>query len=359
MALQILKELKAENIDTYSRIQCSGFLHDQKDHFCKQTIDIFDEYNFFDEFQYVRNKTKTWKLRKLITQVQDDFDRFNPNMILTFTDNNCAYQEALKQWKNKTKIVLFHEGYGDYSAPTNNYWYLYITLMVWPYRFIPNTRSYTGLYKYSFLLQPDIIHRNFPIKKVQIPTGFIKSIFFKPSILETEIDPGSIFLTLSGKDWVGNQKLHTYLQKCVKKLEITERRIYMKIAPNVDPKSYNFLSHKNGITLIEDPYSTSESYCYHPHFDYIVTDESSAVINAIYGGVQKTFFFLNEEIQKNGCYSYDDNDLITMLKDHNYINLVTIDEMVDLIKNNYSNTTFIDNIACLSVANELWNIMNE
>ncbi len=362
MALQILEEFKSAQVDIYTSIYCSGFLHDQKDKFCASTIELFDENCFLDEFQYNRKRTQTWKLRGLIRKIRKSFDYFKPDMVLTFTDNSYIYQSSFKRWKSSAKIVLFHEGYGDYAAPTSKLReilpYLYIQIVVWPYTYLPVVRSYTGLYDYSFLLQPDIVDRDFIFKKIQIPSNFMKSIFYKETALAADIEPKSILFTLSGKDWANDKKLKAYLQNCVLKLQPLNRRIYIKIAPNVNSEDYKFLLQDGLVTLIDDPQLTSESYCYHPSFDYIVTDESSAVINAMYGGVQKTFFFLNGEIQKEGVYKYESNALLKFLQNKKYINQVTIKAMVEQIKNNIHNKNFIDTISCESVGNELRGILN-
>ena len=361
MAVQILHELKLSKVEVYSRIFCSGFLHDQRESFCKDTIDSFNEHCFINEFCYTANRWKTWKLRRLINEVGEQFKTFSPNLVIVFTDNSYIYQDALKSWKKRIKIVLFHEGYGDYSDPTSTLReslpYRYIQMMVWPHTYYPVTRSYTGLYDYSFLLQPDLVNRDFPFEKNQIPTDFIKSIYYKEPVLEAEISAGSILLTFSGKDWVNDKKLKEYLISCVRKLNTVNRNIYMKIAPNVNPAEYQFLTEHLGVMIIDQPSFTSESFCYHPNFDYVVTDESSAVINAIYGGVKKTFFFLNAEIQQQGIYRYDKNDLVKYLQQRELICQVGVDAMVTMIASKHLNSHFIESTSAKSVGDVLKGVL--
>ena len=223
MAIQILKEFRALEVNVYTKIFCSGFLHNQKDNFCADTLKLFDENCFINEFQYIVKRNYTWKLRPLIRKVRQQFDHFKADMIITFTDNSYIYQHAFSIWKSTAKIVLFHEGYGDYSAPTNTLRekipYLLIQVMVWPYTFNPVFRSYTGLYDYSFLLQPNVVERDFSFRKFQIPAHFLKSIYYKEKMILTDIAPNSILFTLSGKDWANNKRLKQYLLDCIRQLQ--------------------------------------------------------------------------------------------------------------------------------------------
>jgi len=364
MAIQILNELNLAKPVVISQIFCSGLLHDQKDKFCNNTIDSFDDAVFINEFQYASVKNKVWKLRGLINKVAKNFFSFSPDIVITFTDNSYIYQHSFMQLKKRTntKIVLFHEGYGDYSEAATSIRtllpYYYIRMLVWPFTFRPVTRSYTGLYNHSFLLEPDIVNRSFLFKKIQIPSSFIKSVFYKDKVLEKEIEKESIFLVLSGKDWINDPKLRKYLILSLRSLNTSQCRIYMKISPNVKRSDYEFLTHNNQVTIIDDQSTTSESFCYHPNFKYIVTDESSAIINAIYGGVKSTIFFLNEDIQNKGLYTYDKNDLLDLLKLKGFIYQVTIDKMLEMVNSNFENENFIVDHKSNEVGEELCKLLH-
>lgn len=359
MAVQLLMDFRRLNLNISSQIFCSGLLHNQKNTFCSDHINSFDESIFINDFQYASVCNNVWKLRGLIKDVKKKFLNFKPDIVLTFTDNSYIYQHSFRFLKSKrnTKVVLFHEGYGDYSEAAASFRtllpYYYIRAAVWPFTFRPVTRSYTGLYDYSCLLQPDLVARNFLFKKIQIPFSFMKSVFYNSEALEYELEKESIFLVLSGKDWANNQKLKTYLLSVLRSLKKTNRRVYLKTSPNVSVRDYQFLTNDNLVKIIEKPNITSESFCYHPNIKYIVTDESSAVTNAIFGGVKNTFFFLNEEIQYKGIYKYDKNDLLESLKSKGLIYQTTVVKMTEMIKCNFNNTNFIDDIETNNIVEEL------
>jgi hypothetical protein len=368
MAVQLLIDFRRLNLNISSQIFCSGLLHDQKNTFCSDHINSFDESIFINEFQYVPVGSNVWKLRGLIKDVEKKFVNFRPDIIITFTDNSYIYQHSFRFLKAKrnTKVVLFHEGYGDYSEAAASLRtllpYYYIRVAVWPFTFRPVTRSYTGLYDYSCLLQPDLVARNFLFKKIQIPFSFMESVFYNSEVLEYELEKESIFLVLSGKDWANNRKLKTYLLAVLRSLKKTNRRVYLKTSPNVSGRDYQFLTNDNLVKIIEKPNITSESFCYHPNIKYIVTDESSAVTNAIFGGVKSTFFFLNEEIQYKGIYKYDKNDLLESLKSKGLIYQTSVVKMTEMIKCNFNNTNFIEDIETNNIVEELsklaWPVSN-
>ncbi len=341
MAVKILEELREAGVTVTSKIFCSAFLHDQKEEFCRHAIDQFDESTFIDDFVFIRNRLQTWKLRSLIRQVGNEFDEFSPDAIITFSENGCIYQNSYSRYKGKTDIILFHEGYGDYSDPISKFRevapYYYIKMCLWPYKFIPITRSYTGYYNYSFLLEPNIVQRPFEFEAIKIPNDFIKSIYYSKEIMSEIIDEDSVFVCLSGKDWSNDKGLREYLCYLFDCFSMLSNSIYIKLAPNVSVEGYGFLLENKKVTVLGNQDLTSESYCFHPNFKYIVTDESSAVVNAIYSGINKTYFFLNEEIQSKGCYQYDNNDLIKLLVSKKQIMQTDALNMVQLINSNYCN----------------------
>lgn len=338
MVLKILDALKSINLDCSTKIFCSGYLHDQGHMFCKSTINRFDYSIFINDFDYVRNKLKLWKLRYLVSSVNEEFNVFSPDAVITFSDNGYIYQDSYNRWNKKSKVILFHEGYGDYSDPVETkklITYYYIKLILFPYKYIPIARSYTGHYKYSFLLEPSLISRNFSFERVAISSSFIKSIYFSKKVIKEVIKPNSILVVLSGRDWINTKKLNEYFLYLFNLLGRIDRFIYVKIAPSRNISEYMFLSNNRTI-IIDNPKTTSEAYCFHDSFDYIVTDESSSVINAIYGGMQKTVFFLNQEIMRKGCSGYDRNDLVSYLIKEKKIVQTTVRDMVDMVNSNYS-----------------------
>jgi len=364
MALKILNELNNAGVNFRSKIFCSAFLHDQKNKFCNDTIDRFDEFIFIDDFNCVKIKLLTWKLRALVRKVNQEMDKFCPDTIITFSDNGYIYQDSLNLWRHKAKVVLFHEGYGDYSDPISDFLdllpYFYIKICLWPFQYKAITRSYTGYYKYSFLLEPSLVHRDFKFEKIKIPSDFIKEIYYKGTVVLEDIVPTSIFISLSGKDWVNDIKLREYICKLFEKLSGLKNIVYIKTSPARDPDEYDFLLDYENVVILKNPQYTSETYCFHDNFKYIITDESSAVVNAIYGGMNKTVFFLNSDIQTKGIYKYDRNYLLDFLIERKIIIQSNIDYIVKFISENKNKSNNIkEMVQGNAIGIELNRLMNE
>ena len=288
---------------------------------------------FFDDYPILKNKFKSFKLRGIINDINKITEKIEPNAIITFSDNNIIYQDMYKKWNTKSKVILFHEGYGDYSdiSITKRQYigFMLLKFIIWPHLFRVITRSYTGLYSHSFLTLPELVHRNFPMQKYVIPSIFFRDVFQKKC--NVQIEPKSVLVVFSGKNWL-KKKWNEYFFRLLNSINELNRQIYLKIAPSQNTNSYKqFIKPFNNISIIIDDEVTSESYCLHDNIDIIITDESSAVINSIFCEIKKEIYFLNKEIADLGIYHTDRNDLLNYLINKQIIFSSNIDNMVKLI----------------------------
>lgn len=361
MAEELIKEFKLTGHKIESFIYCSGFLYHGKENILAQKI--FDNYYFFNEHSLITNLLRFIELRSLIKRVKNHTIELSPDIILTFSDNSILYQSIFASLKKKVKIILFHEGYGDYSEiniSTKAYIYFLLQkILIYPYPFKIITRSYTDYYKYSFLLFPKFVERTHKFKKFLIPKQFMQNVYLQ-NFENKSIEKKSIFLCLSGKDWL-NGNLNQYFIQLLEKLNtLNNKKTYIKIAPHQSISDYQkVLDIYSNILLIDDASRTSEAYCTHENFDYIVTDESSSVVSAIFLGIEKTIFFLNSDIEVNGFYIYDKNDLVSYFVKQNIVKQNSLDETISKIRQGYCNSSAIHKAAAKSIGEQLEEIIND
>jgi len=362
MAKEIVHELnQLNNIKPETYIICSGYIYNDKDNITNEKL--FSKYYFVYEHPSYFNKLKFIELRKLIFKVTNIAKMIMPEIIMTFSDNPPLYQNLFYKMKNKSKIVLFHEGYGDYSDVNITFKgflaFLFQKITIFPYPFKIITRSYTDYYNYSFLLYPELIKRDHQFKKYKISKNFMKNVYSSKSVTSV-LDEKSIFLCLSAKDWLSS-KLQNYFEKVLTDLNKLPFNTYMKIAPHQSYESYKKILDKYiKINLIDDNENTSETYCLDKRFDFIITDESSAVINALFIGLNKGVYFLNKEIETNGFYKYDKNDLIKHLSEEGSIKQIGIEDVCREIKLNKSNFNCINmNENIKSISDNIMEILND
>jgi len=345
--LMMLRGLyKGLNIDN-NEIYCyfCGYLYQDK-------VALETEFNsinyFFDDHKFVLKRSfhKFIGIRRTIVNANNITDIINPDLIITFSDNRYIFQDVFRIWKKKCKVVLFHEGFGDYSdsniSPKSYIGFFIWKILIWPHHLKVATRSYTGLFNFAFLLKPELIKRKFNFKKYKIPTCFLNDTYKKETFFD--ILPNSIFVCFSGKDWVsGKRKI--YFRKLLVQLNNLDRKVYLKISPKIPQAKYNdFVEEFQNVIIIQDKKNISESYCLHNNFDIIVTDESSAVINSIFCGIKKQIFFLNREIGTLGKYYTDRNDLIEYLIEQKIVYETTVEDINGLITRNESNENlYIEN----------------
>jgi hypothetical protein len=362
MAVELVKQLKNLEYKIEFNIFCSGYLYAEKEDLLDKNE--FDKYYFFNEFPLYKNKLVSYKLRKLIGNVDRAASQVKPDIILSFSDNPPLYQDILSKFRDsvEVKVILFHEGYGDYSEvyiPLKSYiGFLIQKISIYPHRFKIITRSYTNHYAYSFLFLPDFVERGHNFKKMSIPKEFAQKVFIKP-ITNDEIKRDSIFLCLSAKNWTEG-KLKKYFLSLLKSLNNLENSTYIKIAPHQDKNRYlELISKYTNIYFIDDGVHTSESYCFHNNFKYIVTDESSSVINALFSGLKKTIFFLNKEIEGLGYYRYDKSILMKFLIEERIIFQTSTTGMVISIQSKEESNIGLNNIKEISIGKQFEEIMNE
>lgn len=361
MAVALMNELKTLNHELQGYIFCSGYLYSDKETLLAK--EEFIEYYFFNEFVVYKNKFFTFKLRKLIREATNIANQINPDIILTFSDNAPLYQNILSTFRSKSKIVLFHEGYGDYSdiyIPIKSYiGFLIQKILMFPYPFNIITRSYTDYYKYSFLFLPDLVERNHKFDKLTIPKSFAEKMYIKPISNSIYIKPNSVFLCLSGKDWLNNKEKEYFLL-LLSKLNKLINHTYMKIAPQQNYEKYfELISPYENINLIDDKGNTSESYCFHSDFKYIITDESSSVINALFAGMEKTIFFLNKEIEDLKYHKYDRNVLVTYLIQTKIIFQLSSTSIVDKINNCFEEKSSIGDLKEITIKEQFDRIIHD
>jgi len=328
MMKELLNTLSRDNYEFYSYI--SGYLFKDKE-------ELDNDLNcikfYFNDNPIYNNHFRFLELRKIIFDVNKITEEIKPDIILTFSDNRIIFQELFKKWKCKSKIVLFHEGYGDYSDPsitTSNFFAcLFWKILIWPNYFKIITRSYTGFYNYSLMLMPELINRKFTFTKHKISTSFLKRVYDKDTSFK--IVKNSIFVCFSGREWKKiNHKL--YFIKVLRNLNNLNRTVYIKIPPNHSQSDYEKLIKTfNNVIIIDDKKVNSETYCLNQNIDIIVTDESSSVINSIFCGIRKKIYFLNEEINELGLYKTDRNDLINYLVNNKIVIQSKVDELETFI----------------------------
>ena len=259
-----------------------------------------------------------------------------------------VFQHSFFKLRSHTKIVLFHEGTNDFSRikwpikrKINQ---IVLKLILFPYRYKPVPRSNTDYYQYYYTPMPELIEKRHQFEVIQISTEFFKSIFYKKISPDIELVPGSIFICLSAKDWINDKKLRKYFSLFIHKLNELNLHSYMKLAPAQNANEYHeFLQDFNNVSLIMDNTVNSESYIFHLNLRYIISDESSAVINAIFSGARKTFFFVNKEIKSVRLYPYNRvNYLIDFLNNKNVIIQETISDITQKISKGYESHYKLD-----------------
>ena len=361
MAVAIMNELNTSSQQFEGYIFCSGYLYSEKDMLLEKKE--FVKYYFFNEHVVYKNKFISFKLRKLIKQVTNLAHKINPSMIFTFSDNAPLYQNIFFTFRNKSKVILFHEGYGDYSdvniSIRSYIGYGIQKFFMFPYPFNIITRSYTDYYKYSFLFLPDLVQRSHAFTKLTISKSFAKKMYIKSIPRSFNIESNSVFLVLSGRDWL-DKKGKAYLLLLLSRLNKLTNQTYMKIALHQSYEKYSeLIGLYDNIHLIDDKNNTSESYCFHNNFKYIITDESSSVVNALFAGMKKTVFFLNKEIKDSKCYAYDRNVLVTYLIHNKIIFQLSSIAVVDKIKNNFEEESFISDLKEVTIKEQLEIIIND
>ncbi len=313
----------------------SGYLFEDREELEKEFGSesyYFDDHKYYSRIKY----HKIYQFRKVLKNVKKITEKISPDIIVTFSDNPYIYQGVLKKWITRSKIVLMHEGSGDYSEnkiPFKNILgILTWKILLWPHYFKIAYRSYTGLYNNACIYFPELIKREFPLNKYKLPSVYFRNVFMKRCSFD--ISPNSIMICFTGHSWFTGIKMQ-YFTRVLNTLDQLNRSIYLKLAPSQNQSDYfELLTGLRNTTLISDKHNTAESYCLHENIDIIVSDLSSAVINAIFSGMRKEIYFLCKEIHSLNIQHINKNDLIDYLEKKEIITQINIDDIAYYIGKN-------------------------